>query len=477
MYSRSRLLLAAKFLLVLVFGLITNNRCFAESLPTTPIAKPLTDAEILTFAQNGVLALCAALTLFLIAPGLAMFYAGLVRKKNVLNTLIQCIGLMALLSVLWYAIGYSLTFARGGSLDGFIGGMEFSMGQGIQQRWEGARNASITPMLQVNGHDTSITRLSHLFFECMLFMLAPVLLCGAFAERMKFRSMILFASLWSLVVYCPIAHWLWGGGFMTFGGHSWLGGALDFGGGFAVHISCGFSALVGSITVGPRLGKGREPMPPHNVTYTAIGAAMLWFGWIGMMLGCALGAWKIGPSVVLTTHLAGASGAIAWGAIEWIKRGKPSVLGVSSGLLSGLVCITPAAGYVQPNIALVMGACGGLASYFACAVLKQKLRYDDTLDVFGVHGVAGTIGCLLTGLFATRSVWDSPPGKALGLLEGGSVMTAQVIAVLLTIGYSIAASLILLKVIELTIGLRASSAEERQGLDITQHGEEGYIFL
>jgi Amt family ammonium transporter len=328
-------------------------------------------------------------------------------------------------------------------------------------------------------YSEQLPRLTHMLFQGMFFIITPALICGAFAERMKFSAMVVFSILWGTLVYCPLAHWVWGGGILAFDKpHAWAGGALDFAGGTVVHISSGVTALVAAILIGPRLGHGREPMPPHNLTYTALGAAMLWFGWFGFNAGSQLASDGVSSSAFAVTHFAAAAGAVAWSCAEWLQRGKPTLLGASSGAVSGLVCITPAAGHVGPMPALVMGVAGGIVCYLACSTLKTKLKYDDALDAFGVHGVGGTLGALLTGVFATRAIWDIASGRPLGMLEGNSsTIVGQAVATLVTWVFAGVVSFALLKLIDATIGLRVPANSERQGLDITQHGEEGYIFL
>jgi Amt family ammonium transporter len=310
----------------------------------------------------------------------------------------------------------------------------------------------------------------------MLFIIAPALICGAFAERMKFNAMALFSLLWGTFVYCPLAHWIWGGGLLSFD-IGLLGGALDFAGGTVVHISSGVSALIAALVLGPRLGFRREPMPPHNLTYTSLGAGMLWVGWLGLNSGSALISNELTASAFASTHFAAAGGALSWLIVERIYRGKPTVLGASSGLVAGLVCITPAAGHVNPMPALTMGIIAGIACYFACSLFKRLFKYDDALDVFGIHAIGGTLGALLTGIFATRACWDIGSGRPLGLLEGGSVLAGQAVATLVAWIYTALATWLLLKIVDMLIGLRVPANEERQGLDVTQHGEEGYIFL
>ncbi|MEZ6138777.1 MAG: ammonium transporter [Pirellulaceae bacterium] len=421
--------------------------------------------------HNAWMLVCCALVLFMTAPGLARCYGGLVRKKNILSILMQCIFLMGLMTVLWALYGYSLAF--GGS-NPYIGNLDYVFMNGVSRQWSEALNEPITPM-----YSDALPRLTHMLFQGMFFIITPALICGAFAERMKFSAMVIFSILWGTFVYCPLAHWVWGGGILAFHQpHAWGGGALDFAGGTVVHISSGVTALVAALVIGPRLGHGREPMPPHNLTYTALGASMLWVGWFGFNAGSELASDGVASSAFAVTHFAAAAGALGWACTEWLQRGKPTLLGASSGAVAGLVCITPAAGHVAPMPALLMGVAGGLVCYLACSTLKAKLRYDDSLDAFGVHGVGGTLGAILTGVFASRAVWDIDNHQTLGLIEGNtSTIIGQIVATLVTWVFAAVASFILLKIIELTIGLRVPSTSERQGLDITQHGEEGYIFL
>ena len=414
-----------------------------------------------------------ALVLFMTAPGLAMFYGGMVRKKNVLSVVMQCVFLMGLMTVIWALYGYSLAF---GGTNPFIGNFQYVFMNGVARTWNEQLGQPMTPM-----HDLipTLPRLLHMLFQGMFFIITPALICGAFAERMKFSAMVAFSILWGTFVYCPLAHWVWGGGILTYGGaNSILGGALDFAGGTVVHISSGVSALVAAIVIGPRLGHRHEPMPPHNLTYTALGAAMLWVGWFGFNAGSALAADGVAVSAFVVTHFAAAAGAVTWAAIEWINRRKSSVLGACSGAVAGLVCITPAAGHVSPMSSLIMGAIAGWVCYLSCSTLKARCGYDDSLDAFGIHGMGGTLGAILTGVFATRSVWNLNQGKPIGLLEGNYMtLVGQLAATAITWVFAAVLSYILLKLIDITIGLRVPSHVERQGLDITQHGEEGYIFL
>lgn len=409
------------------------------------------------------------LVLFMTAPGLAMFYGGLVRTKNVLSVMMQCLFLMGLMTVLWALYGYSLSF--GGDAE-YIGNGDYLFMNGVQRTWNESAGAADTPMAG------AIPRLTHMLFQGMFFIITPALICGAFAERMKFNAMVIFSILWGTLVYCPLCHWVWGGGILAFGSpHAIKGGALDFAGGTVVHISSGVSALVCALMIGKRRGFGSADMRPHNLTYTCLGAAMLWVGWFGFNAGSELASDGLTSSAFAATHFSAAAGLLGWCVYEWITLGKPSVLGAASGCVAGLVCITPAAGFVNLMPALIMGALAGVVCAMACGKLKPAFGYDDSLDAFGVHGIGGTLGAVLTGVFATRACTDIASGEKLGLIEGGSIMTGQVLAVIITWIFSIVATVIILKVIDVAIGLRVDENKETRGLDITEHGEEGYIFV
>ena len=465
----------------------------AEPATTTepaaePAVQPAAESEAkpertIDKGDNAWMLTSCALVLFMTAPGLAMFYGGLVRKKNVVGVMMQCIFLMGMMTVIWALVGYSLCFGGG---EPWIGNFDHLFMNGVQAEWDESANWDEVANMPKGGsvipiHPTyNIPWFTHMLFQGMFFIITPALICGAFAERMKFSAMVVFCALWGLIVYCPLCHWVWGGGILAYGASSAkvysAGGALDFAGGTVVHISSGVSALICALVIGKRLGYGTTAMPPHNLTYTALGAGMLWVGWFGFNAGSALAADGIAASAFAATHFSAAAGAIAWAVFDWITRGKPSLLGASSGAVAGLVCITPAAGFVQPMSALIMGVAAGLVCAVACSIMKQKLGYDDSLDAFGVHGVGGTLGALLTGVFATRKVWDIGAGSTLGLLEGGPVLTAQVIATVITWVLAAVVSFVLLKAIDLTIGLRVSEKGEIEGLDQSEHGEEGYIF-
>jgi Amt family ammonium transporter len=426
----------------------------------SPAPAPSTPPALDT-GNNAWMLTSSALVLMMTGPGLALFYCGLVRKKNVLSVMMQCVFLMALMSVIWALWGFSLSF---GGDSPWIGNAEYLLMRGVQLA------GGKTPM-----HD-SIPLLTFMLFQGMFFVITPALIVGAFAERMKFSTMVVFMILWGTLVYCPLCHWVWDNGILAYGNKYFpFAGALDFAGGTVVHISSGVSALVCALLIGKRLGHGSEPMPPHNMTYTAVGATMLWVGWFGFNAGSALTAGGLAASAFAATHFAAAAGGLAWAFMEWIKRGKPTVLGTCSGVVAGLVCITPASGYVQPIAGLIIGALAGVVCFTACTAVKSRFGYDDSLDVFGVHGTGGTLGALLTGVFATREVTGA--AEPLGLIDGGPLLTHQILATIATWALAIAGTFLLLKILDAAMGLRVSRAEEIQGLDLSQHGEEGYIFI
>jgi Amt family ammonium transporter len=442
---------------------------------TTPAPPPKLDS-----GDNAWVLVSSALVLMMTGPGLALFYSGLVRKKNVLGVMMQCIFLMCLMTVIWALWGYTLSFGGDSQSPApkWIGNFDHLGMQGVEAVWkDGKSEIPLHPVYP------TINRLTHMLFQGMFFIITPALICGAFAERMKFSTMVVFMILWGTLVYCPLCHWVWGGGILMYGSPAnpnadiSMGGALDFAGGTVVHISSGVSALICALVLGKRLGYGSEPMPPHNLTYTAIGAAMLWVGWFGFNAGSALSAGGLAASAFCATHFAAAAGGLTWAAMEWITRGKPTVLGTCSGVVAGLVCITPAAGFVTPMPALLMGVAVGIVCFLSCTALKARFRYDDSLDAFGVHGVGGTLGAILTGVFATRATGAFPDDRLLGLLEGGDRLKSQIIAVLISWGMAIVLTFVILKVLDAVMGLRVTREAEIEGLDLSQHGEEGYIFI
>ncbi len=407
--------------------------------------------------DNAWILMSSALVLLMTGPGLALFYGGLVRKKNMLGTMMQCLAMMGAITVLWALVGYSLAFAPGNA---FIGGFDYALLNGVGQ--------------EANG---SISHLTFMIFQLMFAIITPALITGAFAERMKFSGMLVFMILWAIIVYFPMAHMVWGpGGLMN----AFDGGAipsLDFAGGTVVHISSGVSALICALYLGKRKGYPGEGMKPHNLPMSFIGACLLWVGWFGFNAGSALAANGLAAAAFVNTHFAAAAAVLAWLLAEKMRDGKPSTLGGITGAVAGLVAITPASGFVTPMAALIIGAAAGFICYWAVAILKSKLGYDDSLDAFGVHGVGGTVGALLTGVFANSMVQEAPggPGVAAGLLEGNAQQFVNNgLAVLLTWVLAAVGTIIILKVVDAVVGLRVSEADELTGLDISQHGEEAY---
>ena len=410
-------------------------------------------------ADNAWMLVCAALVLMMTGPGLALFYGGLVRKKNVLATMTQSFVLMAVVTVLWAFYGYSIAFAEGTP---FWGNFSYRFLRGVGL----TANTDYAP---------TIPQQTFMLFQLMFAIITPALITGAFAERIKFKAMLLFTSLWVTVVYFPLAHMVWGkGGFLN----AALGGrvpALDFAGGTVVHIASGFSALVCALYIGKRLGYPRTPIAPHNLVLSFIGGCMLWVGWFGFNAGSALAAGGLATSAFVATHFAAATGTLGWMSAEWARTGKPTVIGMISGAVCGLVGITPASGFVSPMSALIIGFVAGLGCFLMVTVVKERFGYDDSLDVFGVHGAGGTIGAVLTGVFATSAInpiFKNATGQALpvGLVDGnaGQVFN-QFIGIAITIVLAVAGSYALLKIVDLIIGLRVSEAEEIQGLDISEH--------
>src|SRR3954463_16278011 len=418
-------------------------------------------------ADNAWMLTSSALVLMMTGPGLALFYGGLVRKKNVLSTLMQSFAMMALIRVLWALCSYSLAFGSGTS---FIGGFHhlFLKGVGLEP----------DPI-----YSATIPQQTFMIYQLMFAIITPALITGAFAERMKFSAMAVFMVLWSFLVYDPMAHMVWGKGGLL---NAALGGrfpTLDFAGGTVVHITSGVSALVCAIYLGKRVGYPKEQMPPHSVVLSFVGACLLWVGWFGFNAGSALAAGSLATSAFVATHFASAPAAIGWAAAEWIRNGKPSVLGGISGAVAGLVAITPAAGFVKPMPALLIGLIAGVFCYVMVAKVKAMFGYDDSLDAFGVHGAGGTLGAILTGIFAVSAVnpifKDQRSGSVLpsGLLEGNAhQLLNQFMGVAIAWGLAIVGTLAILKLVDVTIGLRVSEEEEVQGLDLSQHGEEGYYW-
>lgn len=404
------------------------------------------EAEIDT-GDNAWILVCSALVLMMTGPGLALFYGGLVRKKNVLSTMMQSFAMMALMTVLWAIYGYSLAFAPGND---YVGGLDYLFLNGVG--------------MEANG---TISHYTFMVFQLMFAIITPALITGAFAERMKFSGMMLFMTLWATVVYFPMAHMVWGGGFM--GGDGWLP-CLDFAGGTVVHASSGISALVVAIYLGKRKGYPSEAMKPHNLVFAFIGACLLWVGWFGFNAGSALAADGVAAAAFVNTHFAAAAAVLAWLLAEKIRDGKPSILGGITGAVAGLVAITPASGFVTPMWALVIGVLAGFVCYWSVASIKPMFGYDDSLDAFGVHGVGGTLGAILTGAFASEAV-----GGASGAIEGNfGQLINNTVGVLLTWVFAGIATFIILKIVDAITGLRVEESDEVKGLDITEHGEEAY---
>jgi ammonium transporter, Amt family len=414
-------------------------------------------AEAKSSADNGWMLTSSALVLMMTGPGLALFYGGLVRKKNVLGTMMQSFALMALITVLWGVVGYSLCFGAGNS---FIGGLENVF----------LRNVTSQPDVD---YSTTIPEQTFMVYQLMFAIITPALITGAFAERMKFSAMVLFMTLWSIVVYTPMAHMVWGKGGLL---NAALGGrfpTLDFAGGTVVHITSGVSALVCALYMGRRMGYPHTPMPPHSVVLSVIGASLLWVGWFGFNAGSALGSGSLATSAFVATHFGAAAAVLGWSAMEWLRAGRPSVLGAISGAVAGLVAITPASGFVSPLSALAIGLIAGAFCYWMVVKVKARFGYDDSLDAFGVHGAGGTIGALLTGIFAAKAI--NPIGS--GLLEGNvRQLGNQLAGVVFAWGLAVIGTLIILVIVDKTIGVRLSEEHEAQGLDLSQHGEEGYYW-
>jgi Amt family ammonium transporter len=395
--------------------------------------------------------LISAALVMLMTPGLALFYGGMVRTKNVLGTIMQSFMVIALISVQWVLFGYSLAF--GPDVKGFIGDLS----------WFGLNGVGLLPNPD---YAETVPHQAFMIYQGMFAVITPALLMGAIAERMKFKTFFVFTLLWATLVYDPIAHWVWGNG-------GWIRkmGGLDFAGGIVVHISSGVSALAAALLVGKRKGFGAEPMAPHNLPMTITGAAILWFGWFGFNAGSAVTAGMLSTSAFVVTHIAGAAGALAWALVEWIYKGKPTTLGAVSGAVAGLATVTPASGFIAPMPALLIGLTAGIFCYVG-VVGKNKFGYDDSLDVFGIHGVGGTWGALAIGLFATKAIND---GGNNGLFYGNpGLLGVQAVAVLATWAYSFFVTFLLLKILDWIMGLRLSEEEEHSGLDLSQHNEVGY---
>jgi Amt family ammonium transporter len=413
-------------------------------------------AKAQSAGDNAWMLVSAALVLMMSAPGLALFYGGLVRKKNVLGTMMQTFAMMAVITVLWAFVEYSLAFGTGNA---FIGGLQHVFLRGV--------GAAPNPT-----YAATIPQQTFMVYQLMFAIITPALITGAFAERMKFSAMLVFMVLWAIIVYSPMAHMVWGaGGFLNFRGGKFP--CLDFAGGTVVHVTSGVSALVTAIYLGKRLGYPQRPMPPHSVVLSFIGACLLWVGWFGFNAGSALAASSLATSAFVATQFGAAAAACGWLAAEWIRNGKPSALGGISGAVAGLVAITPASGFVTPMGALCIGLIAGVFCFWMVVKVKNIFGYDDSLDAFGVHGAGGTLGALLTGLFARAFV--NPAVNINGLFAGNAKqLLNQAVGVAIAWGLSIVGTLLILFVVDKLMGLRVSEDAEREGLDLSQHGEEGY---
>jgi len=423
--------------------------CAGAMAPETAFAETIAAAAV-SAADTAWVLVSAALVLAMTVPGLALFYGGLVRSKNVLGTIMHSFVILCLISLFWVLLGYSLAF--GPDVKGVIGSLA----------WAGLSGVGLSPHAV---YGPTIPHQAFMVFQLMFAAITPALITGAFAERMKFGALILFALLWSLFVYCPIAHWMWGGG--------WLAGlgALDFAGGAVVHISSGISALVCALMLGARQGYGTDYMAPHNLPMVLLGTGLLWVGWFGFNAGSALGANETAVVAFVATHTAAVTAALSWMTVEWWHRGTPTVLGIASGAVAGLAMVTPGAGFVTPFSALFMGMAAGGLSYVAI-MKKGGLGYDDSLDVVGIHGVAGVGGILMTGLFASKAV---NAAGADGLLQGnGAFFAVQALTVVVVGVFSAAGTWVILKVVDRAVGLRVTAEEERMGLDLSQHNERAY---
>jgi ammonium transporter, Amt family len=420
----------------------------AAATPAAPTEPTLIGFDKINSGDTAWMLTSMALVLLMTIPGLALFYGGMVRKKNVLATLMQSFAITCVVTILWWLIGYSWAFTPGSS-PYLVGGSTRFLLNGMLYQHDAMK-------LTVSHLGVTIPETVYCMFQLTFAIITPALIAGSFADRMKFSSMLIFMSVWSLIVYCPIAHWVWEPS-------GWLAvkGVLDFAGGTVVHINAGIAGLATCLVLGKRLGYGKEAMPPHNLTLTLIGASLLWVGWFGFNAGSAVAADGRAGMAMAATQIATAAAALGWMFAEWLVKGKPSVLGIASGAVAGLVAITPASGFVGPTPAVVIGVAAGVLCFFAATSLKSAMGYDDSLDAFGVHCIGGIIGALLTGVFASKEISGSD----------GSVLT-QLWGVGTTLIYGFTVSYIILKVIDMTIGLRVTEEEEREGLDISLHGEK-----
>jgi Amt family ammonium transporter len=437
------------FMTVILASVLICGAVFADEPAAAAAAKPAVDTGDTSWV------LISTALVMLMTPGLAFFYGGLVRRKNMLSVLMQCLMILCIISLQWVLFGYSLSF--GPDKGSFIGGLD----------WSFLRNVGFEPNAD---YAATIPHQIFMMFQMMFAVITPALIIGAFAERMKFSGLCIFMLLWATIVYDPVAHWVWGvGGFIR----KW--GALDFAGGTVVHINAGMTALAAALVLGRRQGYPNGMSPPHNLPFAVLGAALLWFGWFGFNAGSALGANGLACSAFTVTHIAAAAAGVAWALLDWLKHKKPTTLGLITGMVAGLVAITPASGFVNPMGAIWIGIGAGVIPWFAVTYMKNLLGYDDTLDAFGVHGVGGIWGALATGIFATKAV---NPAGADGLLYGNPIqLWIQFKAVVITVVYSFVVGIILLKVVDAAMKLRVGEHEERVGLDLTQHREAAYTLI
>jgi Amt family ammonium transporter len=423
-------------------------------LATAMLASAGANADELNQADTAWMLTATALVLFMTIPGLSLFYAGLVRVKNVLSILMQCFALTCLMSLVWFVVGYTIAFGS----DGVEQGM-----------WIGDFGNVLFASMTMETMNGGIPATLFAIFQMTFAIITPALILGAFAERMRFSAMLLFSTIWLIVVYSPVCHWVWGGG--------WLGnmGLQDFAGGTVVHITAAVAALVAALVMGPRKGFGTVAMPPHNLTMTITGAGMLWVGWFGFNAGSAIAADNSAAMAMLVTHLSASSGALAWMTMEWVRHGKPSALGMVTGMVAGLGTITPASGSVGPAAAVLIGLSAGVICYYATNYLKNALKIDDSLDVFPVHGVGGILGTLLAGIFCSTQLGIfSGNGFSDGIDSIGGQLMVQATGVLATFIYTLVATFIILKFVDMVVGLRVDGDEETQGLDLVLHDERGY---
>jgi Amt family ammonium transporter len=445
-------------------SLLLLSLCTFAAAQPADLDKRLADLEKATKSaqsagDNAWMLVSAALVLMMTGPGLALFYGGLVRRKNILSTMMHSFVLMAVISVLWALVGYSLAFGEGNS---FIGSLQYMFLNGV-----GAAPNS--------DYAATIPQGTFMIYQLMFAIITPALISGAYAERVKFSGMLLFTVLWTLLVYFPMAHMVWGKGGLL---NASLGGTIptfDFAGGTVVHITSGVSALVFALYLGKRKGIGTEALRPNNLVLAVVGACLLWVGWFGFNAGSALAASSLATSAFVATHFATAAAALTWILIEWVKNGKPSVLGAISGAVAGLVAITPASGFVKPMPAMLIGAAASVVCFLMVSLVKNKFGYDDALDAFGIHGIGGTVGAILTGVFATREINDLLNGKPMGAVDGNSgQILNNTIGAAIAWGLGIVGTLVILKICDAIVGIRCEPQEEIEGLDLSMHGEEGY---